>query len=198
MDITWLGADSLLLRGRETKVLLSPTGDDPQLPARAGADLVVGGTVKENVLRPDSGPQVVARPGEYELAGITVRGVPLKGATAFVVEVDDVTVCSFGDLDAELSDEAVEQLGFIDALGVSLEGGSPARALAVSQLIARLQPAVMIPTGYQSVLDAAPGELAAFAREMGVAQVVPQAKLTLSGSSGTAEETRVVVLEPRR
>ncbi|MHB1499822.1 MAG: MBL fold metallo-hydrolase [Candidatus Dormibacteria bacterium] len=198
MDITWLGADSLLLRGRETKVLLAPTGDDPQLAARAGADLVIGGTVKENVLRPDSGPQVVARPGEYELRGITVRGVPLKGATVFVAEVDDVTVCSFGDLDVELSDEAVEQLGFIDALGISLEGGSPARALAVSQLIARLQPAVMIPTGYQSVLDAAPGELAAFAREMGVAQVVPQAKLTLSGSSGTAEETRVVVLEPRR
>ncbi len=198
MDITWLGDDSLLLRGREAKVLLSPTRADPQLPARTGADLVIGGLSTENILRPASGPQVVVRAGEYELRGISVRGVQLATATVFVTELDDVTVCSFGDLDAALSDEAVEQLGFIDAMGVGLQGGSPARALAVAQLIARVQPAVMIPTGYQSALDAAPGELAAFVREMGLTQVVPQAKLTLSGSSGSAEETRVVVLEPRR
>lgn len=198
MDITWLGEDSLLLRGREVKVLLAPADDVGQLAARVGADLVVGGRSPENVLRPDSGPQVVARPGEYELRGTSVRGVQLGSATVFVTELDDVTVCSWGDLEVGLSDEAVEQLGFIDALAVGLQGGSPARALAVAQLVAQVQPAVMIPTGYQSALDAAPGELAAFVREMGLTQVVPQAKLTLSGSSGSAEDTRVVVLEPRR
>jgi L-ascorbate metabolism protein UlaG (beta-lactamase superfamily) len=193
-----LGEDSLLLRGREAKVLLAPTDDPAQLATRTGADLVVGGIAPENILRPEAGPQVVARPGEYELRGISVRGVQLGGATVFVTELDDVTVCSWGDLDVGISDEAIEQLGFIDALGVGLQGGSPARALAVAQLIARAQPAVVIPTGYQSALDAAPGELAAFVREMGLTQVVPQAKLTLSGSSGSAEDTRVVVLEPRR
>lgn len=198
MEITWLGDDSLLLRGREAKVLLGPGEQYLQTVARTGADLVVGGPAEENLLRPDSGPQVVVRPGEYELRGISVRGLQLGSITIFVAELEEVTVCSLGDLDVTLSDEAVEQLGFIDVMGVGLRGGTPARAQVVAQLIAQVQPAVMIPTGYQSALDAAPGELAAFVREMGLTQVVPQAKVTLSGSSGSAEETRVVILEPRR
>ncbi len=198
MEITWLGSDSLLLRGRESRVLLSASGDDPQLAGRTGSDIVVGPVAEENQLRPPSGPQMVVRPGEYELRGVSVRGVAVSGGVVFVTEVDEVAVCNFGALPAELSDEALESLGFIDVLGISLDNGSSARAVAVAQFIARVQPGVMVPTGYQSALDAAPGELAALVREMGLAQVSPQAKLTLSGSLGAAEDTRVVVLEPRR
>ncbi len=198
MDITWLGGNSLLLKGRETRVLLAPPGVDAQTLSRAGADILVGVTTGDNVLRPDSGPQVVTRPGEYELRGVSVRGVAVASGTVFVTELDEVSVCNFGDQATEVSDEALEALGFIDVLGIGLDGGSAARAMAVAQLLTRAQPAVCIPTGYLSALDAAPGELAAFVKEMGLAQVAPQGKLTLSGSSGSADDTRVVVLEPRR
>ncbi|HVD03476.1 MAG TPA: MBL fold metallo-hydrolase [Candidatus Dormibacteraeota bacterium] len=198
MDITWLGGNSLLLKGRETRVLLAPLGADAQTNTRAGADIVVGFTAGENVLRPDSGAQMVARPGEYELRGVSVRGVSVTAGTVFVTELDEVSVCNFGDQSTEISDEALEALGFIDVLGIGLDGGSAARAMAVAQLLTRARPAVCIPTGYVSALDAAPGELAAFVKEMGLAQVTPQGKLTLSGSSGSADDTRVVVLEPRR
>jgi len=198
LEITWLGSDNLLLRGREARVLLSASADETQLAGRTGADIVVGPVAEENSLRPTTGPQVVARPGEYELRGVSVRGISVLGGVVFVTEVDEVAVCNFGALPAELSDRALEELGFIDVLGLSLEGGSSARAQMVAQFIARVQPGVMVPTGYQSPLDAAPGELAALVREMGLAQVSPQPKLTLSGSLGSADDTRVVVLEPRR
>jgi hypothetical protein len=56
----------------------------------------------------------------------------------------------------------------------------------------------LIPVGYNASSDGALGELAPFAQEMGLAQVNPQAKLTLSGSPGSSDDTRVVVLEARR
>ncbi|MHB8323465.1 MAG: MBL fold metallo-hydrolase [Candidatus Dormibacteria bacterium] len=197
MDITWLGADTLLLKGRDTKVLIDPSGSDAAAAARAGADVLVGGVGPQNVLRPDSGPQVVARPGEYELRGVSVRGVAVRDGTAFVTEVDEVAVCSFGLLPADISEEALEALGVIDVLAVSLESGAPARAVAVAQLVSRLQPAVMVPTGYEPAAELAAGELAGFVKEMGLAQVSSQAKLTLTGSAGGTEDTRVVILEPR-
>ena len=198
MEITWLGGDTLLLRGREAKVLIDPSGSDVDAAARAGADLLVGGSGSQNVLRPEAGPQVVARPGEYEFRGVSVRGVAVREGTAFVTEVDEVAVCSFGLLSTDISEEALEALGVIDVLAVSLQSGTPARAMAVAQLASRVQPAVMVPTGYEPAADLATGELVAFVKEMGLAQVGSQAKLTLTGSAGGTEDTRVVILEPRR
>jgi len=198
LDITWLGGDTLLLRGREAKVLVDPSGSDLEAAARAGADILVGGLGAQNLLRPESGPQVVARPGEYELHGVSVRGVALKEGTAFVTEVDEVAVCSFGALPTEISEEMLEALGVIDVLAVSLLGGAPARTVAVAELVSRLEPAVMVPTGYEPAADLVTGELTAFVKEMGLAQVSAQSKLTLTGSAGGTEDTRVMILEPRR
>jgi hypothetical protein len=188
----------LLLRGREAKVLVDPSGSDAEAASRAGADILVGGLRAQNVLRPESGPQVVGRPGEYELHGVSVRGVALRQGTAFVTEVDEVAVCSFGDLPTEISEDMLEALGVIDVLAVSLLRGAPARIVAVAELVSRLEPAVMVPTGYEPAADLATGELAAFVKEMGLAQVSSQPKLTLTGSAGGAEDTRVMILEPRR
>ena len=186
-----------MLRGREARVLVDPSGSDLESAARAGADILVGGVGTQNLLRPESGPQVVARPGDYELPGVSVRGVALREGTAFVTEVDEVAVCSFGALPREISEEMLEALGVIDVLAVSLLSGAPARTVAVAELVSRLEPAVMVPTGYEPAPELVTGELAAFVKEMGLAQVTAQAKLTLTGSAGGTEDTRVMILEPR-
>jgi hypothetical protein len=83
-------------------------------------------------------------------------------------------------------------------LAVSLQQGWATRARELTSLVSQLQPAVLIPVGYRASSDGSLGELAPFAQEMGLAQVNPQAKLTLSGSPGASDDTRVVVLEARR
>ncbi|MGH7692416.1 MAG: MBL fold metallo-hydrolase, partial [Candidatus Dormibacteria bacterium] len=95
MEITWLGGNALLLKGRDTRVLLDPAfkaGDSPP----GGAELVVSAAAEENRFQPDQGPQVVARPGEYELSGVSVRAVATARATLFVTEVDEVAVLDLG------------------------------------------------------------------------------------------------------
>lgn len=198
MEITWLGGDTLLLRGRETRVLTDPTNAGAEAGTKAGVEIVVAGAGVENVLRPESGPQVVARPGEYELRGVSLRGISLPVGPVFVTEVDEVTVCNFGELPLGTLEDALDSLGVIDVLAVSVGGGTPARAMEVAQLVARLAPAVVIPVGYEPAADGTPGQLGNFAKEMGVVSITSQPKLTLSGSTGGVENTRVVVLDLRR
>ncbi len=198
MEITWLGASALLLKGRQTKVLVDPDYRAPSGKGNPPGEIVVSAQAASNQFRPSSGPQVVARAGEYELAGVAVRGVPLGDGLAFVTELDEVSVCDFGELSASLDEDALEALGGLDVLAVSLGQGSPERARQVAALISQLQPGVMVPVGYQPGSDGGLGELAPFAQEMGLTQITPQSKLNLSGSGGGADDTRVVVLEARR
>ncbi len=198
MEITWLGESALLLRGRETRVLLDPAYAPDRPSANGAADIVVGSASEENVLTPTKGPQVVARPGEYELRGVSVRGVATAGGTVFVTEVDEVSVCDFGDLPGPLDVEALDAIGTIDVLAVSIKAGLSARAVEVVALVSQLQPSVLVPVGFRASGDESPGELGEFAKEMGLTQVTAQAKLTLAGSPGVSDDTRVVVLEARR
>lgn len=197
MEITWLGDNALLLKGRETKVLLDPAYRAAGA-VQGAAEIVVSEAGGDNVLRPTQGPQVVARQGEYELRGVSVRGIATATGTVFVTEVDEVAVCDFGELPGPLNVEALDAIGTIDVLAVSLNGGSAARAVEVAALVSQLQPSVLIPVGFQASGDESLGQLGDFAKEMGLAQVSPQAKLTLAGSPGISDETRVVVLETRR
>jgi hypothetical protein len=198
LEITWLGESALLLKGRETRVLVDPAYQRGRGSSNGTFDIVVSSNGGENQLRPEQGPQVVARQGEYELRGVSVRGVATATGILFVAEVDEVAVCDFGDLPGALEVEVIDALGTIDVLAVSLQQGSATRVRELTSLVSQLQPAVLIPVGYHASSDGSLGELAPFAQEMGLAQVNPQAKLTLSGSPGTSDESRVVVLEARR
>ncbi|HEY6537573.1 MAG TPA: MBL fold metallo-hydrolase [Candidatus Dormibacteraeota bacterium] len=198
MEITWLGESALLLKGRDTKVLLDPGFKAGAAPAGGAVEIVVSAAGGENVLRAAKGPQVVARQGEYELSGVSVRGVATAAGTVFVTEVDEVAVCDFGDLPGPLDVEALDAIGTIDVLAVSVAEGAAARAVEVAALASQLQPSVLVPVGFQASADETPGQLADFAKEMGLAQITPQAKLTLAGSPGVSDETRVVILEARR
>ncbi|MFZ0167964.1 MAG: MBL fold metallo-hydrolase [Candidatus Dormiibacterota bacterium] len=198
MEITWLGASALLLKGRDTRVLVDPAYQPGKASSNGSFEIVVSSAAGENRLRPEQGPQVVARQGEYELRGVSVRGVATGTGTVFVTEVDEVAICDFGELPGVLEVEVLDALGTIDVLAVSVQEGSAQRARELTNLVSQLQPAVLIPVGYRASGDGSLGELASFAQEMGLAQVNPQPKLTLSGAPGISDDTRVVVLEARR
>ncbi len=198
MEITWLGESALLLRGRMTKVLVDPDYQEAGGRGNPPGEIVVSGKAGENRLRPGNGVRVVARAGEYELSGVSVRGVRAGLDIAFVAEVDEVSVCDLGGFAGALDEDALDLLGSLDVLAVSLQGGTPERAREVAALVSQLQPAVLIPVGYRLGADGAMGELAPLAHELGIIQITPQAKLNLSGAAGASDDTRVVILEARR
>ena len=112
MQMTWYGHSCFRLRGRNGAVVTDPYGDDLgyTLP-RLRADIV---TVSHD--HPDhasvravkGNPRIIDGPGEYEIKGIFIIGIPTHYEdsvqqpgirnTVCLLDLDGVTVCPLGDM----------------------------------------------------------------------------------------------------
>jgi len=211
VDLTWMGHGCFRLRGRGAAVVTDPYPPSlgPKLP-RLEADLVTISHAHPNHSHAQAvvkEPYVVDGPGEYEVAGVTVAGLPtfhdarqgeVHGRnTVYVIELDDVRVCHLGDLGHALAADMLEAIGNIDVLLVPVGGGNTLEAAGAAEVVRQVEPRVVIPMHY--ALPGLKTELAPverFLKEMGVPEAEPQPRLTVQPSS-TESETRVVVLEPR-
>lgn len=211
MDLTWLGHGCFRLRGRAATVVTDPYPPSlgPRLP-KLEADVVTTSHEHENHSYTQAvvkEPYIVRGPGEYEVAGVTVMGLPTfhdasQGAehgrnTVCVIEIDDVRVCHLGDLGHPLAADMLEAIGNIDVLLVPVGGGKTLDAARAAEVVRQVEPRVVVPMHY--ALPALKTELAPverFLKEMGVTDAEPQARLSVQPTSAESE-TRVVVLEPR-
>src|SRR6266540_4779562 len=143
-------------------------------------------------------------PGEYEVAGVSVIGVPTyhdseKGAkhgrnTVYLIEIDDVQICHLGDLGHGLDDADAETISSADVLLVPVGGRTAINAVQAAEVVRQLEPRYVVPMHY-----AIPGlkleldPLDRFLREMGVTTSEPQPKLSVQRSSVSEYETKVIV-----
>jgi L-ascorbate metabolism protein UlaG (beta-lactamase superfamily) len=205
-----LGHGCFRLRGRGAAAVTDPFPPSIGLKlSRLDADVVTVSHEHEN----HNYTQVVREayeihgPGEYEVAGISVIGVPTyhdaeKGAkrgrnTVYLIEIDDVRICHLGDLGHRLDDSEAETISSPDVLLVPVGGRSAINAAQAAEVVRQLEPRFVVPMHY-----AIPGlkleldPLDRFLKEMGVAASEPQPKLSVQASSGEYE-TKVIVLEPK-
>ena len=206
MEITYLGQSCVRLRGRETQVIVDPP--EGQLPGlgKSGSDVVVrtdGATDPEKLRVRDGARQEIAGAGEFEVRGVTVRGVDAgNGQTLMRVEIDDVRVVSVGRLDRQLTEEEIDALGHVDVLVAPVGGGDALAPAAATKLVNALSPAIVVPVRYRSAASPGSGDyepVETFAKEMGLAEDAWQAvpKLNLNGASSGSDDSRVIILEPR-
>ncbi|MBJ7603915.1 MAG: MBL fold metallo-hydrolase [Candidatus Dormibacteraeota bacterium] len=209
MDLTWLGHACFRLRGKTASVLTDPYPPalGPKLRA-LDADLVTFSHGHQNhsyrgALAGD--PFLVEGPGEYEIAGVLLRGLATfhdraNGAehgrnTVYLIELDDVRICHLGDLGHRLLDDTMDALSDIDVLLVPVGGGRTLNAQRAAEVARQVEPRVVVPMHYaQPAIAMELDPLDLFLKEMGVTEVSPLAKLTVQPSSAEAE-TRVAVLE---
>jgi L-ascorbate metabolism protein UlaG (beta-lactamase superfamily) len=210
LDVTWLGHSCFRLRGRGAAVVTDPYPPSIGLKLqRLDGDLVTVSHEHENhnytqVMRD---AYEIRGPGEYEVAGVSVIGVPTfhdaeKGAkhgrnTVYLIEIDDVRVCHLGDLGHRLDDAEAEAISAPDVLLVPVGGHTAINAAQAAEVVRQLEPRFVVPMHY-----AIPGlklqldPLDRFLKEMAVTSAEPQPKLSVQASSGEYE-TKVVVLEPK-
>ena len=210
MDVTWLGHGCFRLRGRSAAVVTDPYPPSIGLKLqRLDGDLVTVSHEHENhnytqVMRD---AYEIRGPGEYEVAGVSVIGVPTfhdaeKGAkhgrnTVYLIEIDDVRVCHLGDLGHRLDDAEAEAISSPDVLLVPVGGNTAINAAQAAEVVRQLEPRFVVPMHY-----AIPGlklqldTLDRFLKEMAVTSTEPQPKLSVQASSGEYD-TKVVVLEPK-
>lgn len=210
MDITWLGQACFKLRGRQATVVTDPF--DPKFTGinlpKTSADIVTVSHAHQDhnfVSGIEGAPFVINGPGEYEVKGVYIVGVQTfhdreQGANrgpnvVYAVTIDDITVSHLGDLGHKLVNDQLEALGDIDVLLVPVGGTYTIDAEKAIEVIAQLEPKVVIPMHYKIPgipFDLAPVEL--FLKEFGKEESQPVSKLSVTKEK-LPTETQIVVLE---
>lgn len=152
---------------------------------------------------------LIDTPGEYEVAGVSIMGLPTyhdksEGSergknNVYVIEIDGISIMHLGDLGHELSKDTLEKLPEIDVLMVPVGGIYTIDAEVASKVISSLEPGIVIPMHYQTPKLTIDGKLAGvdkFLEEMGVESPKSSNKLKLTKRADIPEETEILVLNP--
>jgi L-ascorbate metabolism protein UlaG (beta-lactamase superfamily) len=211
MELFWIGHSCFRVRGREATVITDPCPRSAGYSlARTSADLITvsNGHPHHSALEEVAGePTVLDGPGEYEVGGVLVTGVrttppraPTEAVrnTAYIITIDDVTVCHLGDLANVLTTDQIELMKDVNVLLVPVGGHCTIGAPEAVEVISQVEPQLVVPMHYAT--EASLVELEGvdrFLREMGIGQTEPQPRLNVSRASLPNEPT-VVVLQYRR
>lgn len=213
MDISWLGHSSFRIKGKTATVITDPfeSGKVGFKFPKVEADIVIvshdhwdhnqSSLVQGN-------PRVVSGPGEYEIKGVSVFGVPTyhdakQGAergknTVYVITIDNVRVCHLGDLGHILSETQVGEVGEVDVLLVPVGGVYTIDAKEAAEIVSSLEPKVVIPMHYKTgeLNQETFGKLFGvdeFIKELGM-EAIKDSKFSLTADK-LPEEMQLVVLE---
>ena len=208
MEITWLGYSCFRIHGSHSTIITDPY--PPTLGYKLGQPAAEVITVSHphpghSFVQGVSGEcKRITGPGEYEISDVLITGVAayhdaeqgkIKGKnTIYVIEVDDIDVCHLGDLGHTLSASQVAEIGHVDVLFLPVGGGNTINAAKASEVVRQLEPKIVIPMHYKTPeLNRELDPVDKFLNEMGVKQMEPRPKLTISKSS-IPDILQVVVL----
>ena len=214
MDIDWYGHACFRIREKGVTVVTDPHPEELGYERpRIRADVVT-------VSHPHPGhsavkgfrgsPRVLDAPGEYEIGGVFITGVPtyhdaaggseLGRNVAYLFDFDGLTVCHLGDLGHSLSEEEVELLGQVNVLLIPVGGVNALSGPLAAEVVSTIEPNIVVPMHFKTAPLARELEgVDRFLRAMGAGQVEPQETLRLrAGSLSDTGETQVVVLDYRK
>jgi L-ascorbate metabolism protein UlaG (beta-lactamase superfamily) len=214
MDITYLGHSSFKLRGKSTTVVTDPYRTDAiglKFPKHIEADIVTvshGHDDHNAVSQIEGSPYVIAGPGEYEVKGVGIVGIPSfhdneKGAKRgkniiYRIEIDGLSIVHMGDLGHSLSSAEVESLGEVDILLIPVGGAFTIDSETAVTVVKEIDPSIVVPMHFnrpeldQKVFGSLQ-QITAFLKEMGKDDTVPVPKLVITKDK-LPEELQVVVL----
>lgn len=153
-------------------------------------------------------PFLIDGPGEYEVKGIFVQGIPSfhddsegkeRGAnTIYIIEAEDLRICHLGDLgQKELTPEQIEKIGEVDILMMPVGGVYTISAKEAVRVMSQIEPNITIPMHYAiPKLKVKLEGVDKFLKTMGLKSIVPIAKLSIKKKDITPEEAKIILLEP--
>lgn len=209
MQIQYFGLSSFKITTKEATIVTDPFHKDSGLiPPRGAADILILSQKNKSLYSAVSGISGehfdIIDPGEYDVKGVTVTGIPLKQqedkfVTIFLIESEDIRILNLTHIkDFNLKEEELEELGDIDVLILPIGGNTVMSAAAASKVVNEIEPKIIIPSHYKMgdlILDLDP--LDKFVKEMG-GKKEEMEKLSFKKKDLPEEGTRLIILEPLR
>ena len=144
--------------------------------------------------------QVLTGPGEYEIGGLSIRGVATpaddpaiskKINTVYIVDADGLQVAALGNPGSQPSAQSVQQISKVDVLIINTEsqGLEPDE---LSNAIRNLEPKIVVPSGYDSQLGKPSTEMQRLLTELGVKDFEATTRVPVT-KSGLPDERTIIV-----
>jgi len=211
MYITWLGQACFKIQSKEVTIVTDPYENKTGLKLpRLNCDIV---TVSHdhydhNDTKSLPGtPFVINTPGEYEIKGAFIWGLPSwhdekEGAERgdniiFIYKFEELRLAHLGDLGTKLNDEQLEKLKGVDVLMIPVGGIYTLDAVKAAEVVNQIEPRIVIPMHYKIPgLKIKLDPVDKFCSEMGVKSYEPEEKLRLTKKDLPADDLKLVVLKP--
>ena len=204
MEIRWLGNSTFEVKSSVGVVVVDHKGDIPPTSELVDENTVFVYSQGERESHPASDMQVLAGPGEYEIGGLSLRGVATPADdpaisheinTVYIVDADGLQVATLGNPGYQPSAQSVQQISKVDILIINTDsqGLEPED---LSTVIRNLEPKMIVPSGYNSETGKPSASMQRLLTELGVKEFEAISKLTVN-KNGLPDERAVVVLQSR-
>jgi len=129
-------------------------------------------------------PFLINTPGEYEIGGVTVKGIGASNSnTIFVVNLENISLCHLGPFnEKELGLEARELLSNVDVLFAPADG-------EMLKTINQIEPKIIIPAYTEGK------QLKSFLESLSQEKTAPVEKLTFKKKDISNKKEEVIVLK---
>jgi hypothetical protein len=214
MTITWHGEGMVKIAGKvngnPVTIVFDPFSEKETgiRPPRPEADVVLicsDRPESANLETVQGEPFVIKGPGEFDVKGVTIRGIPTfhdkeQGKkyghnTMYVLDLEGLKVCHLGCLGHSLSERQIDDIGDCDVLFVPVGGERTINTKEAAEVVNEIEPRLVIPTHFQiPKLKYKLAGVEGFLKEFGASKNTPEPRLKIKRSDLPREETRVVLL----
>lgn len=215
MQIHYFGLSSYKIVTKEATVVTDPFDKESGLLSpRGAADIIVLSEKNNQLYNAVSGfagqPFMVDDPGEYDIKGVTITGIPLKQedagkdgkpryVTATLIESEDIKILNLNHIrEFNMKEDDVEGLGEIDILIIPVGGNSVMTAKDASKVVHEIEPKIVIPSHYATDGLKLPYEkVDGFIKEMG-GKSENMEKLIIKKKDLEPDKIKVITLDALR
>ncbi len=216
MNITWHGLSCFEIQSKtpdgEVTIVTDPYENSTghRMPKTIEAQIVIVSHDEEdaNSVKSIQGePSIVNMPGEFEVRGVFVyaseillkrtekKDEPVRNL-ACRIEIEGIHIAHLGALDRALTDKELQELENIDILMVPVGGGKVLSSKLASEVIAQIEPRVVIPMTHHIASEKEKLEsVDAFCKELGSCRKEELNKYKVSRKDLPEDDMLVVVLK---
>ena len=209
MQIQYFGLSSFKITTKEATVITDPFDKESGLtPPRGAGDIIILAEKNNKLYTSISGisgePFQVTDPGEYDIKGVTITGIPLKQdegryVTIYLIESEGLSILNLTHIrEWNIKQDDLEDLGEIDILILPVGSNSVLTPKLASQIVHEIEPKIVIPSHYQTSGLSLPYEkVDDFLKQVGSKSEAVE-KFTIKKKDLVEEKMQVVVLEAMR
>lgn len=180
-EIEYKGANCVVISNKNAKLVIDPKLSVVGLKDYSVKDCIEVATEERFAIYNSGESVLINGPGEYGVADFDIKGIAArrhidseneqKLSTMYRIEIDDIRLGVLGNVDENINDDQLEELGVLDILILPIGGnGYTLDAVSAAKLVRTIGPKVVVPVHYSDKAikyEVPQDDLELFVKEMG-------------------------------